>query len=326
MEIQQYFERLIEEAIAVQASDIYVLPTDETHYAADFKTAGGLIKRAPIVNSLAKQLILYAKFKGDMDIAETRRPQVGQIKFDTKQSVYLRLSTVGDYQQRESLVCRLIYDNRHARPRFVLPEQFDQLLQETKLSGLIVFAGPMGSGKTSTIYALARQLADQQKLVLAIEDPIEIHEPNFLQLQVNGQAEMPYADLIKVGLRHRPDVFIIGEIRDQVTAKAAINAALSGHLVLTTIHARSAYGVLARLLDLGIEEHFLRATLNTIVYQRLLSLKDGEQGALQHQVSGQQIWETDVDVNRKWGELVEKALETGQISTATQAQYEKIIS
>lgn len=326
MEIQPYFEKLIAAAIEVQASDIYVLPTEANQYAVNFKTAGGLRSHANIANHVAKQLIVYAKFKGDMDIAETRRPQVGQIQFAAEPPIFLRLSTVGDYQQRESLVCRIIYDNRQVVPRYVLPTQFKQLLVNTQLSGLIVFAGPMGSGKTSTIYALARQLAKQQNLVLAIEDPIEIHEPDFLQLQVNSQAGMQYADLIKVGLRHRPDVFIIGEIRDLVTAKAAINAALSGHLVLTTIHARSAYGVLPRLLDLGIEEHFLHATLNTIVYQRLLPLTDGKQGALQHQVTGEKIWQTQVDVNREWGEMIEKAANTGQISTETSARFQKIIS
>lgn len=118
------------------------------------------------------------------------------------------------------------------------------------------------------------------QFVMTIEDPIEIKEQRFLQLQVNHDAGMDYADLIKVGLRHRPDVFIIGEVRDPLTAEAAIKAALSGHLVYTTVHAQDPLGVIDRFKQLGISQEFISQALTGVAYQRLVPTTDGQQKAM----------------------------------------------
>ncbi|GAY73161.1 GspE family protein [Lentilactobacillus kosonis] len=144
---------------------------------------------------------------------------------------------------------------------------------------MVVFAGPTGSGKTSTIYKLASELSEDQ-IIMTIEDPIEISSESFLQLQINEAAGLNYAELIKVGLRHRPDAFIIGEIRDSKTANAAIQAALSGHLVLTTIHAQSPSGVIKRLKNLGIDNEYIDQALTGVAYQRLVTTKNDDQQAL----------------------------------------------
>lgn len=167
-------------------------------------------------------------------------------------------------------------------------EQIYTLQKACIKNGLIVFSGPMGSGKTTTMYNLARKLANE-KHVMSIEDPIEIYEPNFLQLQVNNKAQMSYSELLKVALRHHPDVFLIGEIRDNMTAKVAINAALSGHLILTTVHARNVYGVYQRLKNLGISDEELQQTMQVISYQRLIPTIDGGAKVLFDQIEGKDL-------------------------------------
>lgn len=112
--------------------------------------------------------------------------------------------------------------------------------------GLIITSGPTGSGKTTTMYEVAKSMS-QNKVVMTIEDPVEVHEPSFLQAQVNNEAGIDYQSLLKAALRHRPDILIIGEIRDQGTARLAVDAALSGHLVFATIHAKSTLQTISRL-------------------------------------------------------------------------------
>lgn len=133
----------------------------------------------------------------------------------------------------------------------------------------MIFSGPMGSGKTSLMYSLARQIGHRKK-VMCIEDPIEIVEEDFLQLQVNSEAGMTYEELVKTSLRHRPELLIIGEIRDAQTAKQAIQASLCGYTIFTTIHGRSKYSVLQRLLQLGVSEFEISNAINLISYQRLI--------------------------------------------------------
>ncbi|XIF20385.1 MAG: hypothetical protein AJITA_01138 [Acetilactobacillus jinshanensis] len=187
------------------------------------------------------------------------------------------------------MVVRLIRNLDCQRLNFLIPEQFKKLLSLAPYRGLMLFAGPTGSGKTTTIYQLAKNYGSN-KMIMTIEDPVEIIQNDFLQLQINRKAGMNYQQLLKVGLRHRPDIFIIGEIRDTYTAKAAIQAALSGHLVLSTVHAQSPEGTVNRLLQLKVNEHYLRQCLNTIVYQRLLPTCHSEMGALFNIVTKDQLW------------------------------------
>ena len=137
---------------------------------------------------------------------------------------------------------------------------------------------------------------------------------------------MGYQDLLRVGLRHRPDIFIIGEIRDPETAQIAVRAALSGHLVLATVHARSAWGVVSRLKELGIADHYLEQTLNTICYQRLLPLKDGQQAVLFDLLSGSPLVSQLGKHHRggmsdEWQTALQTAKKAGTISTETATQY-----
>ncbi len=193
---------------------------------------------------------------------------------------------------------------------------------------MFVIAGPTGSGKTSTLYRLLNNIA-AEKLVLTIEDPVEIQQHQFIQLQVNTSAQMDYDALIKVALRHRPEVLLVGEIRDTATAKATIRAALSGHLVFSTVHAMSARDVVLRLLDLGIKSEQLKLALGGVVYQRLITTISGTQAALIDYLSEGLIkriiaGESVEKFSNMWRETLQYALKHNIISKAVYETYKAI--
>lgn len=213
---------------------------------------------------VAQQLIARFKYLGAMDIGEKRKAQLGAISYVLDQQVIrLRLSTVGDYRGLESLVIRFL------SPQVLIDytgnfDYYTLSTAVTKQTGLFLFSGATGSGKTTLMYHLAQEIKGQ---VITIEDPVEIEQHTFLQLQVNEKIDQSYDQLIKLALRHRPDLLIIGEIRDYDTAKAAIRAALTGHQVFATIHAKSIFETLARLLELGCSQWEIDNTIKGIVYQ-----------------------------------------------------------
>ncbi|MGP4116815.1 competence type IV pilus ATPase ComGA [Levilactobacillus zymae] len=293
--MQALINELLQAAQQQRVSDIYVLP-QQTGYQVRLRQAHRIQvwRRLPV--EVGQQLLTYFKFHANMSVSEHRRPQVGALTWTLPGGhLELRFSTVGDYAGHESLVIRLIYPYQDLALAYLDPPQEHRFAQLARQRGLMLFAGPTGSGKTTTMYTTARQLATEA-LVLTIEDPVEIKEPRFVQLQVNAPAGMAYSDLIKVGLRHRPDAFIIGEIRDAVTAQAAVRAALSGHLVLSTIHARSAAGTIDRLLDLGV------AVLLAIL-------------------TGSELWQPTGQTQERWRRTLERAHTAGTITAQTLATY-----
>lgn len=244
--MQDLFNWLKQAADAL-VSDVYLLPK-ATDYQLYFRTAQGFIAQATIETETAQRWINYLKYQADMNVAEHRRVQLGAVTIRNP-PVLLRLSTVGDVGRRETLVARLIYG---IPPLDAVGERtIASLANSLSARGMLALSGPTGSGKTTLLYQLAQRMA-QEQMVMTIEDPVEILHADFLQLQVNPQAEMTYASLLKAALRHRPDILIIGEIRDFETAQVACEAAISGHIVLTTVHARSAELVPLRLKSLGV--------------------------------------------------------------------------
>nr|WP_054656538.1 competence type IV pilus ATPase ComGA [Lentilactobacillus otakiensis] len=279
MEISQQINRLLNEAIKTRASDIYFLP-DGDDYLVKIRNQNEVIVWDKLGYLQARRMMNYCKYIADMALSEQRRPQIGSMDWNVGDDRYfLRLSSVGNFTGLESLVIRIIYQLKDVKTAFFNENQVQFISEMSRKRGLIVFSGPTGSGKTTTIYNLVKQMVTDQ-FVMTIEDPIEIKEPRFLQLQVNHDAGMDYTDLIKVGLRHRPDVFIVGEIRDAMTAEAAIKAALSGHLVYTTVHAQDPLGVIDRLKQLGISDEFISQALTGVAYQRLIPTVEGNQRAM----------------------------------------------
>lgn len=273
MEIKKLVQDMLGVAIAEHASDVFILPA-ESGCKVKLRTELGLVTWQELDERTGSDLLNYLKFSAQMDLAEHRRPQIGAWMYQIDQKIYnLRFSCLGDYRNRESLVMRIIYASQNNR--YFLPDQLRQLTELANQRGMIITSGPTGSGKTSLMYDLARLLAES-KMTMTIEDPVEIQEDDFLQAQVNSEAGMTYPNLLKAALRHRPDILIIGEIRDQTSAKIAVNAALSGHLVLATVHAKSTLQTVSRLTGLGIEPEKLRNCLTAVSYQRLLPDCDGK--------------------------------------------------
>ena len=239
---------------------------------------GRMEKQYNISEEEGGRLITYFKYLSNMDVGEKRRPQSGSLAYslgkDTTQD--LRLSTISNYHNQESLVIRLLEVKEEV---FLDKSNFFQ--EELRLmkrlvqlrSGLILFSGPVNSGKTTTMYQLVRDRMKNTNLqVIAIEDPVEIEEEKFLQIQVNEKAGSTYEASLKASLRHHPDIIIVGEIRDEETARMAIRGALTGHLIIASIHAKNAEGVLSRMNELGISNDMLGQTVVAIVFQKLLPL------------------------------------------------------
>ena len=275
MSVQKQFASLVQTAAQVRASDLYVMP-GEDGYRVFCYTATGIQPLASLTLANGETLIRHIKFEARMDVSETRRPQLGRWRYLLDQEqLYLRISSVGDFLNRESIVVRLIFavDDQHIQ----LTSQSDVVAvgeAMTSGAGLILLAGQMGSGKTTTLHYLAYRYLTE-KMVLTIEDPVEVVQPNFFFFFVNKAAQMDYPDLLKLALRHHPDVMIIGEIRDAQTAQIVVEAALSGHLIISTIHAMSHLGIWHRLRDFGVPTGTLRQVLAGMVYQKLVLTDEG---------------------------------------------------
>lgn len=274
MMIEEEAQLLIQQAINIGVSDIHV-QAKYKHYHVYFRINGQL--NAQTVKSLdwGKRLISYFKFLANMDVGERRKPQSGATHWSFReQNIELRFSTICDVHLNESLVIRLI-QSQHQKStplNTYFPQQLTPLRQLIRRkSGLLLFSGPVGSGKTTTIYHLLKERIQEEAIqVMTMEDPVEILEPAFLQTQINEAAQLYYDDLIKAALRHHPDVLVIGEIRDELTAKMTVRGALTGHLMVATVHAKNSLGVLARLEELGVSRAQLQQTLIGIVTQRLV--------------------------------------------------------
>ena len=212
-----------------------------------------------------------------MDVAEKRRPQDGRLKTRTPEGneVELRLATLPT-AFGEKLVMRIFDPD-------VLQKSFEQLgLAEEDLTrwhqmtsvgnGIVLVTGPTGSGKTTTLYSTLRQLATSEVNVCTIEDPIEMMEPAFNQMQVNHGISLDFASGVRALMRQDPDIIMIGEIRDLETANMAVQAALTGHLVLSTLHTNDSPSSLSRLLELGVPAYLIKATVRGIMSQRLVRI------------------------------------------------------
>lgn len=320
MEINEQVATLYNTAINYHASDIYFLPVND-QYVIKIRNSESLMDWKIMSAVRARRMMNYCKYMADMALSELRRPQIGSMDWQVADRQYsLRLSSVGDFSGAESMVVRIIYDLEEIKTAFFDLEALKKVRQMTSRRGLVIFSGPTGSGKTTTIYNLVNQTS-AGKIVMTIEDPVEIKQPNYLQLQVNREAGMAYSDLIKVGLRHRPDVFIVGEIRDELTAKAAIRAALSGHLVYSTIHAQSPRGVVDRLSQLGIDRPFISQALTAVCYQRLIPTIDGQQKVLLKTHTLQELMKTNTYDWEDWQNGLEQAIVNQQISRKTAEQF-----
>jgi general secretion pathway protein E len=265
--------QLISHAVETHASDIHIDPS-ETQLRIRYRYDGVLHEMESPPRPLQAAIVSRIKIMAMLDIAERRLPQDGRIKLVVRgHEIDLRVSTVPSLHG-ESVVLRIL-DRSAVNLDFAqlgmgqtLRERLCLLLELP--NGIILVTGPTGSGKTTTLYTGLLHLNSAERNIITVEDPIEYQLPGITQIQVKPQIGLNFASLLRAILRHDPDIVMIGEIRDLETAQIAIQAALTGHLVLSTLHTNSAAATIARLRDMGLEDYLLTATLNGIMAQRLV--------------------------------------------------------
>jgi general secretion pathway protein E len=261
-------------AFEQRASDIHVEPRREQGVVR-FRIDGVLHQVYQIPPQVLTAMTSRIKILARMDVVEKRRPQDGRIKTRTAdgEEVELRLSTLPT-AFGEKLVMRIFDPEVLVRDFKELgfsdddKKRWDEMTE--KPNGIVLVTGPTGSGKTTTLYSTLKALATPEVNVCTIEDPIEMVEPMFNQMQVQQQIELGFAEGVRALMRQDPDIIMIGEIRDLETAEMAVQSALTGHLVLSTLHTNDAPAAVARLLELGVAPYLLNATLNGIMAQRLV--------------------------------------------------------
>jgi len=277
--ISSLLDDIINKAVEKRASDIHLEPREEflrVRYRLD-----GLLQDEPPVNKTKQPaLISRAKILVNMDIAESRLPQDGRANLKIgKQVIDLRVSTMPTLHG-EKVVIRLLYrQHAHLSLEELGMEKEDLELYRNLIArrnGLLLVTGPTGSGKTTTLYATLSTLNTKELNIVTIEDPIEYQLPGINQVQINPKAGLTFARGLRSILRQDPDIIMVGEIRDTETAKIAIQSALTGHLVFSTLHTQDAPSAITRLVDMGIERYLVESTLIGVVAQRLVR-KGGKQ-------------------------------------------------
>jgi len=264
---------LVAQAVRDRASDIHLEP-QEGHLRVRYRIDGILHEVQTLPLSVHAQLASRIKVLAGMNIAERRRPQDGQFSVQVEgKDVDFRVAT-SDSAHGEMIVLRVLDTSLSLlalKDLGFLPEALDRYLQILRSPyGMVFVTGPTGSGKTTTLYASVNQLDRKSRNIVTIEDPIEYQFEDVNQIQVNPRADITFAGGLRSIMRLDPDVILIGEVRDRETAQMATQAALTGHLVLSSIHANDAVGVLYRLLDLGIDPPLIASALVGMVSQRLL--------------------------------------------------------
>ncbi len=264
---------ILGEAIAENASDIHI-ETFEKRLVIRFRVDGILREVVQPKRELAALLVSRIKVMAKLDIAEKRIPQDGRISLRVGgREVDIRVSTLPS-ANGERVVLRLL-DKQAGRltlRHLGMNEQDRDHLEQAvkKPHGIILVTGPTGSGKTTTLYAALTTLNDRTRNILTVEDPIEYHLEGIGQTQVNTKVDMTFARGLRAILRQDPDVVMVGEIRDQETADMAVQASLTGHLVLSTLHTNSAIGAVTRLVDMGVEPFLISSSLLGVLAQRLV--------------------------------------------------------
>jgi type IV pilus assembly protein PilB len=264
---------IIQQAVNMEASDIHVEPLDnETRIR--FRIDGMLQKILTIPKYVHPALVTRIKIMGNMDIAERRLPQDGRVDMRiSERDIDVRISTMPTIHG-EKVVLRILDQTNFLLPREKLGfteenlEKFDQLLKNPH--GIILVTGPTGSGKSTTLYAMLNELNDESVNIITIEDPVEYRMEGINQIQVNPKAGLTFATGLRSIVRQDPDIVMVGEIRDSETAEIAIRSAITGHLVLSTLHTNDAVSAISRLMDMGIEPYLISASLVGVISQRLL--------------------------------------------------------
>ena len=271
--IAKMLNSLLEQAIRSRASDIHIEPY-EKRARVRFRVDGSLKEISSLDLRIIPALNTRVKILGGMNIAERRRPQDGRANFKLDGAEYdLRISSMPT-AYGEKTVMRITDKTGFVKSidnlGFFKEDRnaYDEILKNP--NGIILVTGPTGSGKSTTLYATLREFNKEEVNILTVEDPIEATIPGVNQVQVNHKAGVDFANVLRSFLRQDPDIIMVGEIRDTETAEISIQAALTGHLVLSTLHTNDSASAVGRLIDMGIEPFLISTTLKGIVAQRLV--------------------------------------------------------
>lgn len=270
-----FLETLVKEAKDLHSSDIHI-ETYSEKCRIRFRVDGVLIDRHKLNKAEYPTLINKIKIAASCDIAEKRLPQDGRIRFKFNNSnLDMRVSILPTLYG-EKIVLRLLGSDAshiHIEKLGFSKEELERYeIAVKKPNGIILISGPTGSGKTTTLYATLKVINKPTNNILTIEDPIEYTLDGINQVQLKEDIGLTYTEALRTFLRQDPDIIMLGEIRDAQTAQMAIRAALTGHLVLSTIHTNSAWGTISRLVDMGIAPYLLASVLNLSVAQRLIRI------------------------------------------------------
>jgi MSHA biogenesis protein MshE len=271
--IVKLLQSVFDDATQVRASDIHIEP-QESRLHIRFRIDGVLHLQTEADIKVATPLALRLKLMSDLDISEKRLPQDGRFAVKVKQQrVDVRISTMPT-QYGESVVMRLLNQggttlrlDAIGMP-MKLVEQFRSIV--ARPNGLVLVTGPTGSGKTTTLYSALAELNSTEKKLITVEDPVEYRLPGINQVQVNDKIELTFARVLRSALRQDPDIVLVGEMRDQETAQIGLRAAMTGHLVLSTLHTNDAASTPLRLMDMGVPRYMVGSSLQAVLAQRLV--------------------------------------------------------
>lgn len=269
----RFVDSIIKEAIPLRASDIHIEPGDEK-VVVRYRIDGDLIKWTEFSIDSYQEVSARIKILANIDIAERRIPQDGRLTLNINGEDYnFRVSTLPTIYG-EKFVIRILDNQLFSYDLNKLDFSNDAYTTIKEIlkhhHGIILLTGPTGSGKTTTLYALLRELNDGRKNVVTIEDPVEYAMRGINQLQINPKANLTFASSLRSILRQDPDIIMVGEIRDEETAQIATRAAITGHIVLSTLHTNDAPGAVVRLIDMGIPEYLVCDALVAVISQRLV--------------------------------------------------------
>jgi len=271
--VVKLLQTIFEDAIQVNASDIHIEP-DDAAVRVRFRIDGELRVQTTADRKIAQALVSRLKLMASLDISERRLPQDGRCQVRFRDTVIdVRMSTV-PVQHGESVAMRLLNQSNGILELDLLGMPPDLLARLRALihmpHGLVLVTGPTGSGKTTTLYGALKELNTTSAKLLTVEDPVEYRLPGVNQVQVNSKIDLSFARVLRAFLRQDPDIILIGEMRDTETVEIGLRAAMTGHLVLSTLHTHDAISSALRLMDMGAEPYLVAASLRGVVAQRLV--------------------------------------------------------
>lgn len=268
-----FVSKLISEAHSLGSSDIHIEIYDEKARVR-LRIDGALVEKHKLNKEEYNGLISVIKLKSGLDIAERRKPQDGRYSHQTEDENFdLRVAIIPTLRG-EKVVMRILSNDKGNLLLddlgFSEKELVDYRANINKHNGIVLISGPTGSGKTTTLYATLQELNSEEVNIMTVEDPVEYTLDGINQVQVKEDIGLTFSTVLRSFLRHDPNIIMLGEIRDETTAKIAVRLALTGHIVLSTIHTNSAWEITSRLVDMGIPSFLVSSTLNMAVSQRLV--------------------------------------------------------